>query len=99
MRIDVSAAASEFVRSHGGRLWVWAAYPRMCCSGTPAYMHAATDCPARISDFRTVVAGPADLEIWFRAPAGQFPDVLEIGMRGRRRARVEAYWDGCLMAL
>jgi len=25
--------------------------------------------------------------------------VLEIGLAGRRRARVEAYWDGCLMAM
>jgi hypothetical protein len=25
--------------------------------------------------------------------------VLEIGLGGRRRARVEAYWDGCLMAM
>jgi len=25
--------------------------------------------------------------------------VLEIGLRGRRRPRVEAYWDGCAFAL
>jgi hypothetical protein len=25
--------------------------------------------------------------------------VLEIGLHGRRRPRVEAYWDGCLMAM
>jgi hypothetical protein len=25
--------------------------------------------------------------------------VLEIGLHGRRRPRVEAYWDGCLIAL
>ena len=34
------------------------------------------------------------LEVWFRAPAGRMPGVLEIGMRGRRHPRVEAYWDG-----
>jgi hypothetical protein len=39
------------------------------------------------------------MEVWFRAPAGRVPDVLEIGLRGRRRPRVEAYWDGCLIAL
>jgi hypothetical protein len=39
------------------------------------------------------------LEVWFRAPAGRMPDVLEIGMRGRRHPRVEAYWDGCFFAL
>ena len=42
------------------------------------------------------VATTAPLEIWFRAPGGRCPDVLEIGLAGRRRARVEAYWDGCL---
>jgi hypothetical protein len=25
--------------------------------------------------------------------------VLEVGLRGRRRPKVEAYWDGCLFAL
>jgi len=41
----------------------------------------------------------ARVEVWFRAAAGREPDVLEIGARGRRRPRVEAYWDGCLIAL
>jgi hypothetical protein len=99
MQVDVSAAADEFVRGQGGRLWVWAAYPRMCCSGTPAYMHAATLPPAGLAGFRALPSAPAGLEIWFRAPGGRLPDVLEIGMRGRRRPHIEAYWDGCLMAL
>jgi hypothetical protein len=46
-----------------------------------------------------ILVSRAGLEIWFRAPAGRVPDVLEIGLRGRRRPRVEAYWDGCLIAL
>ena len=48
MRVDVSAEAGEFVRGRGGRLWVWAAHPRVCCRGTPAYMHAATVPPAEL---------------------------------------------------
>jgi hypothetical protein len=98
MRADVSAEAVEFVRDHGGRLWIWAAHPKVCCWGTPAYMHAATE-PPELSGFCAVPSAEGDLQIWFRAPAGRFPDVLEIGMRGRRRPRVEAYWDGCLFAL
>ena len=39
------------------------------------------------------------LELWFLAPAGTRPDVLEIALHGRRRPHVEAYWDGCLYAL
>ena len=75
----------------------WAAHPRMCCAGTPAYMHAVTGAPPGRSGFtRLPVTG---LELWFRVPAGPLPDVLEIGLRGKRRPRVEAYWDGCLFAL
>ena len=75
MRVDVSAEAGEFASGRGGRLWVWAAHPRVCCWGTPAYMHAATVLP------------------------GRMPDVLEIGVRGRRHPRAEAYWDGCYFAM
>ena len=97
MRVEASREAAGFVNAHDGRLWVWAAHPRMCCAGTPAYMHAATEAPPGLSGFtRVPVAG---LELWFRAPGGVTPDVLEIGLRGRRRPRVEAYWDGCLFAL
>jgi hypothetical protein len=99
MRADVSAEAVEFVRGHGGGLWVWAAHPSVCCWGTPAYMHAATEPPPGVSGFRAVPTAEAGLQIWFRAQAGQSPEVLEIGLRGRRRPRVEAYWDGCLFAL
>jgi hypothetical protein len=97
VRVDMSADAGDFVREHGGKLWVWAAHPRVCCWGTPAFMHAATAPPQGLSGFNPVpVAG---LEVWFRAPGGRLPDFLEIELRGRRHPRVEAYWDGCSYAL
>src|SRR6185312_5437214 len=79
MRVDVSREAAGFVNAHGGRLWVWAAYPRMCCAGTPAYMHAATEAPPGLPGFTRVPA--AGFELWFRAPGGIQPDVLEIALR------------------
>jgi hypothetical protein len=97
MRVEVSGEAIDFVRARGGALWVWSVTPRMCCSGAPALMHAATEPPARLSGFTPAATAP--IEIWFRGPGGRRPDVLEIGLGGRRRARVEAYWDGCLMAM
>jgi hypothetical protein len=97
VQVEVSSAAAEFVLARGGRLWVWFVRPRRCCSGTPALMHAATEPPAGLTGFAPVAAAP--LQIWFRAPGERRPDVLEIGLAGRRRARVEAYWDGCLMAM
>ena len=65
--------------------------------GTPAYMHAATVPPPGMTGFNPAYAD--GLEVWFRAPAGRMPGVLEIGIRGRRHPRVEAYWDGCTFAL
>jgi hypothetical protein len=97
VRVDVSTEAEEFVRGHGGQVWVWAAHPRVCCLGSPAYMYAATEPPADLSGFSP--AHVAGLDVWYRIPGGRRPDVLEIGLRGKRRPRVEAYWDGCIYAL
>jgi hypothetical protein len=60
-------------------------------------MHAASERPPGLSGFSVVAE--AGMEIWFRAPGGRVPDVLEIGLHGRRRPRVEAYWDGCQFML
>jgi hypothetical protein len=60
-------------------------------------MRAATVPPPGLSGFRLVHA--SGIDVWFRAPAGRLPDVLEIGLRGRRHPRIEAYWDGCSYAL
>jgi len=97
MRVEVSPEAEEFVRGRGGQVWVWAAHPRVCCSATPAYMHATTQAPPDLSGFSSVHM--AGLEVWFRIPGDRRPDVLEIGLRGKRHPRVEAYWDGCFYAL
>src|SRR5260370_7521674 len=96
MRVDVSPEAAGLVRERGGRLWVWAARPRVCCWGTPAYMHAATERPPGLSGFSLV--SQADVEIWFRAPPGRVPYVLEIGLRGRRPPRVAPSSHGFLIA-
>jgi hypothetical protein len=96
--VKVSDEAAGFVHGNGGELWVWAAHPRMCCSGSPAWMHAATEPPADLSGF-SEFAGDGGVRVWFRGVGGLLPDELEIGLRGRRHPRVEAYWDGCLMAM
>jgi len=97
----MSPEAADLIAASGGRLWVWAARPRMCCSGSPAWMHAATGPPAGLTGFTEVPAdlAPAGLTVYFRAVGGQQPAVLEIALAGRRRAQVAAYWDGCLMAM
>lgn len=66
-------------------------------TGLHARSHRAALGPVRV---RLVPqTGQDRVEVWFRAPAGRVPDVLEIGLHGGRRPRVEAYWDGCRIAL
>ncbi len=60
-------------------------------------MHAATDRPAGLSGFTAIPA--AGIQIYFRGLTGRPPDTLEIALRGRRHPALEAYWDGCLMAM
>jgi hypothetical protein len=97
MLVTMSSEAVGYVRARGGRLWVWAAHAQMCCAGSPAWMHAAAEPPPGLSGFREV---PAEgVQIWFRGVGDLVPDVLEIGMRGKRRPKIAAYWDGCLMAM
>ena len=97
MRVEAGREAADFVRARGGRLWVWAARPRVCCQAKPAYMHAATQAPLGLSGFSPVHA--EGIDVFFRRQAGRSPQILEIGLRGRRRPRVEAYWDGLRIAV
>ena len=96
MDVQVNADAAELVREQGGTLWVWAARPWGCCWGTPATMHAETEQPPDLSGFRLVCRDGID--VWFRPVGDHAPDVLEIGVWGKRKRRVEAYWDGLRMA-
>ena len=64
MRVEVSPDAAGFLAARGGRLWVWAAYPRRCCAGVPAYMHAATEPPANPAGFISMQT--AGLNVWYR---------------------------------
>ena len=97
MKVLASTAAQAFVRANGGRLYVWFE-PRRCCSGGFTFLGASTEAPQRLrpgapAEFRRE---PADgFELWMATGAKALPDELHIELRGWRRSRVEAYWNGC----
>ena len=95
MRLEVSDEAAAFVSENGGTVWIWAHRPPVCCNGTPARLRASTVSPTDPAGFEPIAANGVNVR--FRAPGGRCPEVLEIGLHGRRRPRVEAYWDGCLV--
>jgi hypothetical protein len=90
MNVRASSEAVEAIRQRGGRLWVWPG--RACCGGT-RFIESSTTEPENAPRFAGIEAG--GFELYLLAPDGTLPDELEIGLRGKRRPRVEAFWNGC----
>jgi len=91
MKIEVTPGAGAFVRDHGGRLYVWASGVA-CCGGT-RFIEASTDTPRDAARF--VPMDATGIELLVRPANAQLPDELRIDVRGWRRPRVEASWNGC----
>ena len=95
MRLVASPEAIAFVRARGGRLFVWTESTR-CCSGLSTRLKAQTE-PDSERAFRRV---PSDqIDVFFPERLGRLPEELHLELRGRRRQRIEAYWDGCAWML
>jgi hypothetical protein len=90
VKVVASAEAVNLVRDRGGRLYVWATAER-CCSGAHARLRASTE-PDAERDFDLV---PAEGFVVFFARMGREPEELHVDVRGRRKKRIEAYWDNC----
>ena len=91
MRVTASADAAEFIRAHGGQLFVWPAEHRSARL-TLAFLKASVDPPPQALDIRRVEARGFLL---FMDPALQtLPEELLVVLRGRRHPHIEAYWDG-----
>lgn len=90
MRVVASEPASELIQAQGGRLYVWLKRGRCC--GNVTTLSTANEPPAE-NTFRQVKSGGA-FELYVPAAIARLPDELHIDV-GRRRKRVEAYWNGC----
>ena len=89
MRVVASPEVRQIVREGGGRLFVWAKTSRCC--GAITYLKASLEAPER--EFRRVEA--EGMEVYLAAGIRELPEELHVEARGRRRRRLEAYWDGC----
>ncbi len=93
MRILFDAEVGAFIRDRGGRVFVWPEV-RRCCSGGVSYLATSTEAAPARSDLQKI---PADgFEVWFAARSRQPPAELYLDLKGWRRRRVEAYWEGCV---
>jgi hypothetical protein len=91
MRVTATTDAAEFIRAHGGQLFVWPTEHRSARL-TLAFLQASVDPPPRALDFRRVEAG--DFLLFVHPALTTLPDSLLVVLRGRRHPRIEAYWDG-----
>ena len=89
MRVIASPEAVELVHLRGGRLFVWTKRGR-CCGAGLTWLEASIENPGG-RDFERIDA-PFDLYV---ALGGHGPEELHVDACGRRRRRVEAYWNGC----
>jgi hypothetical protein len=90
MEVVASSEARKLVQEQGGSLFVWTKRGR-CCSPI-TYLHASTEAPGK-GEFRRLEA--EDIELFIAAGNRELPERLEIEVRGRRRPRIAAYWNGC----
>jgi hypothetical protein len=91
MRVLASEETTRFIVEHGGRLFVWAS-DKACCGGT-RFIESSLIGPADLTRFWPM-KGPG-FDVLIRPASGHVPDELLIAVTGRRRPRVEAYWNGC----
>ena len=95
MNVAVGAGVRELVAERGGRLFVWADRPR-CCGGGATYLSTGNERPTNPHRFRSTVLD--GFELAFDGGRLGAPSELQLEVRGRRRKRVEAYWNGCVFA-
>nr|MBA2599525.1 hypothetical protein [Actinomycetota bacterium] len=95
MKVVADPEVGELVRQQGGRLYVWTD-PHKCCSGNMTYLLTGSRPPAR----REFHAYDADgFELLFSPGNMNPPDELHLDVKGWRKKRVEAYWNGCVFVI
>jgi hypothetical protein len=97
MEVEAGPGLTQHVLAHGGVLWV-RADRRSCCTGSITTLRAGTDRPDDAAGYGPVPTG-LPIAVRFRGAGQRRPDRLVLELRGRRRPRPAAYWDGCVYAL
>ena len=90
MRVVASPGVAGVVSEQGGRLYVWPRTAR-CCRHGLEWLEAGPK-PREGDTYDAVAADGFEL---YLARMAKQPDELHLDLSGRRRRRVNAYWDNC----
>jgi hypothetical protein len=95
MHVIAGKEVAELIHDQGGDLFVWTD-PHRCCSGTMTYLKSAAT-PASGRRFARYDVG--GFVLWFDGGAMEPPDELHLEVKGWKKKRIEAYWNGCAFAI
>jgi hypothetical protein len=94
VRVLASPEAVAFVRERGGAVFVWV--EELKTQGRVRYLEASTESPGAERSFVRLVGG--DFALFLDAGGLELPDRLDLELRGRRRKRLRATWNGATFA-
>jgi hypothetical protein len=93
MRIVATPEAVAYVRGRGGRVFVWTLVMDAPTGGATVFaLEASTESPGADRRFARLAGGEFDvlLDVGDREP----PEELHFALKGWRRKRIRAYWNG-----
>ena len=94
MEVTTTQEARAFIAEHGGELFVWST-DHSCCGGRLTLLDSATDPPAKVLGRHFDRIDGGGFALFLSAGRRALPEELVVELRGIRRRRVEAYWNGC----
>jgi hypothetical protein len=96
VRIVADRKAREYLVAEGGTATVTARSQR-CCTGALTTLTVRTEAPDDPTGFERFE--DEGVVIYYRSARGAHPDDLVLKLKGSRRPRLEALWDGCAYAI
>lgn len=96
MRIVAEAKTREYLAAQGGVITV-AARSQRCCTGALTTLVVRTEAPPDPSRYERFEDD--GVVVYYSSARGAHPDELVLKLKGSRRPRIEALWDGCAYAI
>jgi hypothetical protein len=93
VRVVATPEAVAFVRERGGRVFVWTLEMDAATGGATVFaLEASTESPGPERRFARLAG--ADFDVLLDAGDRGPPDELHLALKGWRRKRIRAYWNG-----
>jgi hypothetical protein len=93
MRIVASPEAVAYVRERGGHVFVWTLVMDAPTGGATVFaLEASTESPGPERAFARLAG--ADFDVLLDTGERDLPDELHLAVKGWRRKRIRAYWNG-----